>query len=71
MELLLPDQDVEMWEYAVLVTNSGYPLEAMAQLYRDRADAENGFDELKNQWGWDGLPPRTSNAARPALALWR
>jgi hypothetical protein len=55
MELLLPDQDVELWEYAVLVTNSVYPLEAMAQLYRDRADAENGFDELKNQWGWGGF----------------
>jgi hypothetical protein len=55
MELLLPDQDVEVWEYAVLVTNSYYPLDAMAQLYRDRADAENGFDELKNQWGWGGF----------------
>jgi hypothetical protein len=55
MELLLPDQDVEVWEYAVLVTNSSYPMEAMAQLYRDRADAENGFDELKNQWGWGGF----------------
>jgi len=55
MELLLPDQDVEVWDYAVLVTNSCYPLEAMAQLYRDRADAENGFDELKNQWGWGGF----------------
>ena len=55
MELLLPDQDVEIWEYAVLVTKSAYPLDAMAQLYRDRADAENGFDELKNQWGWGGF----------------
>ena len=55
MELLLPLQDVEVLEYAVLVTNSGYPLEAMAELYRDRADAENGFDELKNQWGWGGF----------------
>ncbi len=55
MELLLPDQDVELWEYAVLVTKSSYPLESMAQLYRDRADAENGFDELKNQWGWGGF----------------
>jgi hypothetical protein len=55
MELLLPDQDVELWEYAVLVTNSGYALESMAQLYCDRADAENGFDELKNQWGWGGF----------------
>ncbi len=55
LELLLPEQDVEVWEYAVLVTNSGYALESMAQLYRDRADAENGFDELKNQWGWGGF----------------
>jgi hypothetical protein len=55
MELLLPDEDVKLWEYAVLVTNSSYRLESMAQLYRDRADAENGFDELKNQWGWGGF----------------
>jgi hypothetical protein len=26
----------------------------LAQAYRDRADAENMFDELKNQWGWTG-----------------
>ncbi len=39
----------------MLVTNSSYPLDAMAQLYRDRADAENGFDELKNQRGWGGF----------------
>ena len=24
-------------------------------MYRDRADAENAFDELKNQWGWGGF----------------
>jgi len=29
-----------------------YALDAFAQLYRDRADCENSFDELKNQWGW-------------------
>jgi hypothetical protein len=72
LELLLPDQDVEVWEYAVLVTSSGYPLEAMAQLYRDRADAENGFDELKNQWGWGGFTTqdieRCQSSAR-AVAL--
>jgi hypothetical protein len=72
MELLLPDQDVELWEYAVLVTNSGYALESMAQLYRDRADAENGFDELKNQWGWGGFTTqdieRCQSSAR-AVAL--
>jgi hypothetical protein len=43
-----------IWEYAVLVTNTDYDLAAIAQLYRDRADCENGFDELKNQWGWGG-----------------
>ena len=47
-------QPVQRWEYAVLVTNTDYTLEAMGQLYRDRADCENGFDELKNQWGWGG-----------------
>jgi hypothetical protein len=44
-----------LWEYAVLVTDVNYPIEAIAQLYRDRADAENGFDELKNQWGMSGF----------------
>jgi hypothetical protein len=44
-----------LWEYAVLVTDVAYPLQAMAQLYRDRADAENAFDELKNQWGLSGF----------------
>jgi hypothetical protein len=51
----MPDKDVQAWEYAVLVTNSAYPLAAFGQLYRDRADCENGFDELKNQWGWGGF----------------
>jgi hypothetical protein len=26
----------------------------MPQQYRHRADAENNYDELKNQWGWNG-----------------
>jgi hypothetical protein len=43
-----------VWEYSVLITNTEYALEAIGQLYRDRADCENGFDELKNQWGWGG-----------------
>lgn len=45
---------VKRWDYCVLVTNSNYELKAIGQLYRDRADCENGFDELKNQWGWGG-----------------
>jgi hypothetical protein len=55
IELLMPDKDVQAWEYAVLVTSSAYPLAVFGQLYRDRADCENGFDELKNQWGWGGF----------------
>ena len=51
-------------EYAVLVTSTPYEILALAQLYRDRADAEHNFDELKNQWGWGrvDLPSRESLA---------
>ena len=46
----------EWYEHAALVTNweESDPL-AIAQMYRDRGDAENPFDELKNQWGWRGF----------------
>ena len=43
---------------AVLVTTldaRAYPARALARLYRERADAENVYDELKNQWGWNGF----------------
>ena len=46
------------YEYAVLVTSTQYEILTLAQLYRDRADAENNFDELKNQWGWGGFTTR-------------
>lgn len=42
------------YEYAVLVTSLDDEVLTMAQHYRDRADSENNFDELKNQWGWCG-----------------
>jgi hypothetical protein len=45
----------KLWEYTVLVTNAEYEIAAIGQLYRDRCDCENGFDELKNQWGWGGF----------------
>lgn len=50
-----------LWEYAVLVTDVPYPIEAIGQLYRDRADCENGFDELKNQWGMSGFTTQDIN----------
>lgn len=45
----------ELYEYAVLVTPLEEAVLGIAQLYRDRAEAENVFDELKNQWGWAGF----------------
>jgi hypothetical protein len=54
------------YEYAVLVTSTEYEILALSQLYRDRADAENAFDELKNQWGWGGFV--THDLARCQLA---
>jgi len=51
----------KLWEYAVLVTDVEVPIEAVAQLYRDRADAENAFDELKNQWGLGGFTTQDIN----------
>ena len=55
LRLWLKDEATQAYEYAVLVTNAAYDLQTIAQLYRDRADCENGFDELKNQWGWGGF----------------
>ena len=43
------------YEYQVLVTNLREELLSIADLYRQRADAENVYDELKNQWGWGGF----------------
>src|SRR5215467_2096826 len=45
----------EVWEYAALVTSLDSEILTLGQLYRDRADCENAFDELKNHWGWGGF----------------
>jgi hypothetical protein len=47
--------DKEVWEYAALVTSLDSEILTLGQLYRDRADSENVFDELKNQWGRGGF----------------
>ena len=44
-----------LYENAVLVTSLQDEIFTLAQHYRDRGDAENNFDELKNQWGWLGF----------------
>jgi hypothetical protein len=49
---LCPDDG---WEYAVLVTSLIHPIPTIAQFYRDRADSENTFADLKNDWSWGGF----------------
>ncbi len=48
-------EDMRLFEYSVLVTSLDDDLIALMQHYRDRADCENNFDEIKNQWGWGGF----------------
>lgn len=43
------------FEYAVLVTSLKHPIPTVTQFYRDRADSENTFSDLKNDWGWGGF----------------
>ena len=46
---------------AVLITSMAqevWPTVSLPKHYRDRGDAENCFDELKNQWGWSGYTSR-------------
>ena len=68
------EEDAPIWEHAVLATSLVIPkaegapdddVLSIAQLYRDRADCENVFDELKNQWGWGGFT--TKDLARCRL----
>ena len=63
-------------ELAVYVTNLplAYNAWQIQQLYRDRADTENIFDELKNQWGFSGFCAKaratTELAARLLLMVY-
>ncbi len=57
---------------AVLVTSLDevtFPLQCMARLYRERGDAENVYDELKNQWGWGGYTSKRLGLCRIAALL--
>jgi hypothetical protein len=58
------EADKELWEYAALVTSLKHEILTLGQLYRDRADCENVFDELKNQWGWGGFTTQDLHRCR-------
>lgn len=51
-------EELSAYEYAVLASNMNVDVLTIASHYRDRADSENNFDELKNQWGWSGYTTR-------------
>jgi len=57
-------EDLKAYQYAVLVTNLDSDITALVQHYRDRADCENVFDEIKNQWGWGGFTTRDLKSCR-------
>jgi hypothetical protein len=57
------------YEYAVLVTSMQYEVRTVAQLYRDRGDSENNFDELKNQWAWSGFTTQDRNRCQVMARL--
>lgn len=40
----------------------------ISQLYRDRGDCENNFDEYKNQWAWAGF---TTHKLKPCRVMAR
>jgi hypothetical protein len=55
LELFELSDSARMYEVAILVTSLKNEILSIAQHYRDRADCENVFDELKNQWSWSGF----------------
>lgn len=55
LPLEIVDEVLTTYEYAVYVTSLDRPAGQIRALYTPRADNENGYDELKNQWGWCGF----------------
>ena len=64
LALVEEPEDIRLFEYSVLITNLDDDLIAIAQHYRDRADSENLFDEMKNQWGWGGYTTKDLKTSR-------
>jgi hypothetical protein len=69
MALEVVDHRRARFEYRVHVTNLDWPASSIRPLYQDRADNENCYDELKNQWGWGGYNTRDLKRSRIAAQL--
>lgn len=69
IESCLPYLIEQDFEHQVLVTSLNDDIPTIAQYYRDRADAENVFDEIKNHWGWGGFTSRTFDVTRAVARI--
>jgi hypothetical protein len=69
IDAILPQLIEDDFEYQVLVTTLTEDIPAIAQCYRDRADAENVFDEIKNHWGWGGFTSRTFEVTKTVARI--
>jgi hypothetical protein len=71
------ENDGEFWSYAkyeyeAYVTNLAQDYAQswqLVELYRGRGDCENVFDELKNQWGFNGFCSRYKEVTETAARL--
>ena len=58
------------WDCCALVTNDEtLDAQSFAQVYRDRGDCENNFDEYKNQYGWSGFVTKDLKPCRAIARL--
>lgn len=64
LALVEEPENLKLYEYAVLITSLDLDIISIVQHYRDRADCENVFDEIKNQWGWGGYTTRDLKSCR-------
>ena len=64
LALIEDAEDLKIYEYAVLVISLDSDVVCIVQHYRNRADCENVFDEMKNQWGWGGFTTRDLKPCR-------
>ena len=53
-----------------MVTSLDAEILTLGQAYRDRADCENDFDELKNQWGWGGFTTQDRKRCQLIAGAW-
>jgi hypothetical protein len=57
------------YEFAILVTNLTLEGRAIVELYHQRADLENNYDQLKNHWGWGGFMTKDMLRSQVAARL--